>query len=308
MINTFLVTFLFVGGLFMITLIVDNEIENMKKEKRLEEEKELGKEKGDSISFEQAEQWGKTLEELGEVCERDSLQKMAEEWTFPEGTIPYGAVFTKEEYHYVLSQVYQGTPSKGAGFKGGFSMETLPAAVHVRKLACYALELEEMLSLFVEKSKRTELSSRARVKMGEVQDELNYANSEIRKYTDVGRETSENNPCIYKRLTFCRWFGVDENEILQIVDETIRNGRQELNHSSLHKEIPTSPAVAELKQFLNTHRLPNDVYQELRNTMRDIEKKLVEEEKEKCEKELLEQAQIINKTAKKFHEIEKAVV
>lgn len=308
MIDTFVVTFLLIGGLLFINKTVDKIIEEMKKEKRLEEERKREKEKSEPVSLKQAERWEKALEQLGEVCELDALQEMAEERTFPKGTIPYGAVFAKDEYHYVLSKVYQGTPSKGAGFKGGFTMEALPAAVHVRKLACYALELERMLSLFDEKSKRTELSSKALLKMGEVQDELDDANSEIRKYAYVGREVNEQNRCIYKRLTFCRLFNVDENEILRMVDKTIRNGRTEINASATHDTIPTSPAVADLKQFLNTHRLPNSVYQELRNTMQDIEKMLMDEEKDKREKEILLQAQVINETAKKFHQIDKDVV
>ncbi|AJD93224.1 hypothetical protein JMA_39060 (plasmid) [Jeotgalibacillus malaysiensis] len=258
----------------------------------------------DSSVFKQAKLWQKSLSELGETREFDTLLNIAKKHDTPLDSVPFEAVFTHDEYRFVLSKFYSDLSKVTDGFAGSFSFETLPVAVHVKNISQYALKLKDSISILEEKERVSELSLKGKEKMERLKEELTSVETEITNFT-YNRVTTRDSVgrVIGKRLTFYKFAGEDEEKLLELVDQNLVGGKPEFKPHVPKADIPTSPALEELNEFLNEHTLPSDVYEELSETMKAIQQTLIGRNKEEEEETIRTKAKVLNDTAKQYHQI-----
>lgn len=258
----------------------------------------------DSEHRREAKAWCEALTELGESPDMEALCSLANSQNVAENMIPFQAVFSKEEYLVLLHQFYKSKERtlKHDGYEGAFSMKTLPVAVQVKRLATYILELRKSISMIEEKEKTFGLSLDGTAKKRELEKELESSENEISKYAYL-EFVSMNNGLATRNLVFHEHAAIDESELFEMVQQNIQKTKPVRRQTHTSSGTVTSPALADLNQFLNDHHLPEDVYEELQQTMNQIEQKLRDQSQEDADKEIRDKARVLKETAKQYHEL-----
>ncbi|AJD93223.1 hypothetical protein JMA_39050 (plasmid) [Jeotgalibacillus malaysiensis] len=265
-----------------------------------EEVKENEKEK----YVEQAVKWHTLLKELGEHSDLDELVRIAEESHVSDDEIPYRVLLTKEEFHVVLKQTlkerYENLELDG--YEGEFTIDNLTVAVHVKRLAAYILDLQTSLLMLEEKEQAFGLSPEGTAKKNQIKQDIVESEEEIGKYAYL-KSLGKKNDIISEQLSFRQFVAVEEEELLEMVDSKIGNGKPVFKNKVDTVNTPTSPALVELNKFMSENKLPDTIYNEIQDTIVDIQKKLRDQDKEKEYDKLLTEAKILEQTARKYHQI-----
>lgn len=96
----------------------------------------------------------------------------------------------------------------------------------------------------------------------------------------------------------------EESDLLDTIDKLVKEGEDALETPVNQLQMPTSLPLLELNQFLNENQLPEDVSQELQNTMRQIKEKLSDTNEAKEREKVLLDAVVLNGSAKMYHNIQ----
>lgn len=254
--------------------------------------------------IEQTLKWHTLLKELGEHSDLDELVRIAVKSHVSDDKIPYRALFTKEEFHVVLKQTmkerYENLELDG--YKGEFSLDNLSVAHHVKQLAAYILDLQTSLLMFEEKEQGFGLSEKAKVKKGQIEQDIVASKEEIEKYAYL-KSLGKKNDIISEQLSFRQFVAVEEEELLEMVESKIGNGKPVFKNKVDTVNMPTSPALEELNEFLNVNILPERVCKELQDTIGDIQQKLLLQSQESQEEKLITEAKVLKQTARQYHEL-----
>lgn len=255
-------------------------------------------------SLEQATSWHEALTSLGESQDVEWLNQLAKKQNVADNAIPFQAVFSKEEYLVLLHQFYKSKERtlKHDGYEGAFSINALPVAVQVKRLATYILELRKSLAMIAEKEKTFGLSTDGTAKKRELERELKASEDEISKYAYL-EFVSMKNGLATRNLVFHEHAAIDEDELFEMVQQNIQKTKPVRRQAQPSSSAVTSPALADLNQFLNENHLPEDVYEELQQTMNQIEKKLRDQSQEDADEALRNKAKVLKETAKQYHEL-----
>lgn len=267
-------------------------------------EKEENAKMNNSQHVVQAKLWHESLKELGENQDLEALIKLAHDNNVPDGKFLYKVLFSREELHVVLKQAFKERYKKltDDGYGGQFNIDTLPVAVHVKRLAAYVLELRESLSMLEEKEKGFELSEKALEKKRQIEIEIVSSEEEISKYA-YAELLRTDGTTRYENLEFYKFVAVEEEELLEMVDSKISGGKPVFKRKMDTSVTPTSPALEELNQFLSENKLPESVYKELQDTISDIQQKLLLQSRETEDENLLTEAKVLKQTARQFHDL-----
>lgn len=252
-------------------------------------------------SYERANMWKKELKRYGLESDFDDLVMWAEKNVLDTTRIPYLAVFTNEEYLSLLKRLtgngFKDLKSYGGG--GFFEMDTLASAFHVKQLLQYSNKLNESISILEEKESVSKLSVEALLKLNDMRLELSEVEMEINRYVYL-KPLSDSS----KKVTFKKFAIMEEDDLMDIVFENLKGGKPVIRKSNQFDEsVVTSPALLEINDFLNENKLPDDVYQELQDTMNRIKTKLLNDQRQEVEKSLRRQAEVLNTSSKDYHKI-----
>lgn len=265
-----------------------------------EEVKENEKEK----YVEQAVRWHTLLKELGEHADLDELVRIADKSHVSDDEIPYRALFTKEEFHVILKQVleerYENLESDG--YEGEFTLDNLTVAGHVKRLAAYILDLQTSLLMLEEKEQAFGLSEKAKAKKKQLKQDVVDSKEEIGKFAYL-KSLGKKNDIISEQLGFRQFVAVEEDELLEMVENKVGNGKPVFKNKMDAVNMLTSPALEELNEFLSENTLPESVYEELQDTIRDIQQKLFLQSQESQEENLITEAKVLKQTARQYHEL-----
>lgn len=254
-----------------------------------------------SPKVQRAEKWQEALRNLGEERDFKKLLEQAKKDDVLPDEIPFQAVLTKKEYRSLLSKLLPGEDLdsfKSDGYASGFDFDTLNSAVYAKNLSLYIDSLAESLDLLNEKAKGKALSDTLEEKRRSLQKEYDESLEELLSIIRL-RDLPNN----LREMVFSNVVLMNEDELLEVIEAKTKKGKPVAKTAGSSAEVVTSPALVELNEFLNEYYLPNDVYKELQETMNQIESKLRKIKKDKEVESVRSEAQALNETAKKYHEI-----
>lgn len=253
--------------------------------------------------FQTATMWEKELKELGENSDLEKLERIVSSNNFQEGWVPWEVLFTREDFHYLLSyykpeNVYSVTND---GYKNGaFTIDTIETAVYVKNLVAHIKEIKKAKEML-----NKEFWSTGSETMREKWITLDKMESKTKHEISRAIYFKKFEGTVF-RLCFSKTAILPEEDLVEAVDEIIKKGmpvaktRSQLDKDSLQV---TSPALVDLNQFLNQNELPDDVYTELQTTIRQIENRLRKEKESEAEADIRLEAEVRTKTAKEYHQI-----
>lgn len=251
--------------------------------------------------YERACMWKKELKKYGLESDFDDLVMWAEKNVLETTQIPYLAVFTNEEYLSLLKRLtgdrFEHLKSYGTG--GFFEMDTLASAFHVKQLLQYSDKLNESISILEEKESVSKLSDEALLKLNSMRVEIWEIEMEKNRYVYL-KPLSD----VSQKVTFKKFAIMEEEDLMDIVFENLKGGKPVIRKANQFDEsVVTSPALLEINDFLNENKLPEDVYQELQDTMNRIKTKLLNDQRQEVDESLRRQAEVLNTSSKDYHKI-----
>lgn len=254
-----------------------------------------------SPKVQRAEKWQEALRNLGEERDFNKLLEQAKNDDVLPHEIPFQAVLTKKEYRSLLFKLLTDEEVdnlKSDGYASGFDFDTLNSAIYAKNLTLYVDSLAESLDLLNEKANGKTLSDALEEKRRSLQKEYDESLEELLSIIRL-----RNLPNNLREMVFSNVVLMDEDELLDVIEAKTKKGKPVAKTAGSSAEVVTSPALIELNEFLNENDLPNDVYKELQETMSQIESKLRKIKKDKEVESVRFEAQALNETAKKYHEI-----
>lgn len=298
MIGSIVLSIFFILGVISIFTWI---VMDLKNKKRIEQMERI--EPKDTLdSHSRAKLWVEALIGFGETPDVDKLIEMSQEKDIPKNEMPFRAVFSRDDYLSLLSRMSTGKnwwEEKKNGYGGDFYFITLESAVYVKRLNTYLNTLEHSIEMLEEKSNGVSLSTKAKEKLDSMKLELESKNKEL----DLA-VYFEGLPKNSKRIAFSKIVLKKEDEILEEIEKQLKATNPGFKQVVPQKLANSSPALLELKEFLENHQLPEEYEQELRKTMEKIEEKLNDAKDEKEKERLLSEAMVLNDSAKMYHNIQ----
>lgn len=237
--------------------------------------------------------WMDALKKLGENPDEDLIWNEASYNGVPENYITYEAVMTRKEFRFILG-ILQGVESD-TSYEGYFPFDCLESAIQAKKLATYMFNIMDMVKLLDEKNKIGELSTKGQGQLKEMQEIVLQKGDELKKFASLTQNKEQ--------LNFSKVAFIDEEDLLKRASDSMEEWNQFLEKKPIVVESVTSPALTDLNTFLLENKLPDDVEDELKETIKQIEDKLKDTQEDKEESDLIYNAKIAMETAKKHHEI-----
>ena len=253
----------------------------------------------------QAQLWKRELEKYGFHPSLESLKKLSSGNQVESTVIPYRTLFSQDEYYQLsLTLRERGTNRLTESYNGNFQIEALPVAVHVKKLVVHTKHLKDALTIIVNKERGKTLSDKEQEKKEELQKELADCKQEIKSYCTG--TTIRSGKISHLRIGFNPYVAMDEEELLTLISSTVKTEKPVFSKVPRGSSV-TSPALEEINTFLNEHTLPPETVEELRLTMKLIQQKLSADKENLEQGSTLLEADILNLTARKFHDIEENI-
>lgn len=242
-----------------------------------------------------ARMWEQALVDLGESPDVALLKKEANYEAVPHDCITYEAVMTEKEFNRILYWI--GGEETENGYSGWFDFETLPSAIQAKKLVFLIDRLSESVQLLKQKAYSSGLTEAGESKKLTLEKELEKRQEELKHHA----------PSLSKckgQMKFSKVAFREESDLLDTIDKLVKEGEDALETPVNQLQMPTSLPLLELNQFLNENQLPEDVSQELQNTMRQIKEKLSDTNEAKEREKVLLDAVVLNGSAKMYHNIQ----
>jgi len=219
-----------------------------------------------------------------------------------EDNIPFELIFSGEDYQSLISRIFETEDSRNSsyGFKqSGIPKDNLATAIYVKKLLDYIKTIQESKRLIGSEYTKNKWSEEANEKWSMLDKEEEESEGIIRSIIHP-RYLKEK----WFKLSFSNEAILSEKERLLLVDKKLDGAKPRFSMNPDMLSLPvSSPALVEINEFLNEHELPQDLENELKETMTKIQKKL-RVQTEKLEKEnVIQNANLLNTAAKDFHEL-----
>lgn len=254
--------------------------------------------------YEANNQWRLALERVGVTVSLVELAKISEShWTNDKDYVPFEVLFEREDVHYLLSCFYPTSKwgERNDGYKEwGVKIDSLESALYVKGLLDYIKTIHEAKGMIGNPDNRHKWSSEVNEKWNMLDKEEFEAKSTIKS---IIYEKPLNAPSFL--LCFSNDAILTDEERLQMVDEKIKGAKPVvIKPSIVSEEAPvTSLALVDINNFLNEHDLPEEVEEELKETMSIIKEKLQKQSEEHKEEKIRMDAQALNKAAKHYHQV-----
>lgn len=250
-------------------------------------------------------QWHQSLQRIGKVIDEKALDNIYLcHHSKDKEQVPFEVFFTRRDFQLLLSYLYPNTvwdEHNDGYYDSGVQTNSLESAVYVEELLAYLKKIKDSKRLVGNKKNKANWSSKMTSKWEMLDKEEREAKANIKAILYVRPIDIYGDEFI---LSFSNEAMLSEEERLKLVDENMKNAKPtKLDVVSEGKISITSPALIELNEFLNENQLPEEVEEELTETMRQIKEKLTLEADAKDVENVLLQASVLNTTAKDFHKI-----
>ncbi|WP_442637859.1 hypothetical protein [Rossellomorea marisflavi] len=217
--------------------------------------------------------------------------------------IPFQLFFKREEYQYLLTLLRNGKrfSDEHDGYNGwGVKSDSLQPALYVKRLLNHLEVIKESRKLFGNIDTKESWSRKTVMKWEQLIQEENKVNENILSLI-YANDLPDGKSFV---LTFTNAGLLSEDERLELVEKKLSASKKTLSqHDFNDSESVTSPALVEIHQFINEHELPDEIKQELDETIASIKEKLTNSVKEKQNEKLAMDAKLLRDTAKNYHQL-----
>lgn len=217
--------------------------------------------------------------------------------------IPFQLFFNREEYQYLLSLLRNGKrfSDEYDGYNGwGVKSDSLQPALYVKRLLNHLEVIKESRKLFGNIQTKESWSRKTQMKWEQLIEEENKVNENILSLI-YSNDLLDGKSFV---LTFTNAGLLSEDERLELVEKKLSASKKTLSQHDFNDSVSvTSPALVEIQQFINEHELPDDIKQELDETIASIKEKLTTSVKAKKNEKLAMDAKLLRDTAKNYHQL-----
>lgn len=281
-------------GSLVVGVFLGGKVTKKSETKKVDNIKLEYKEPNQTREEKRARLWEQALIDLGESPDFALLKKEASYEAVPNDCITYEAVMTEKEFTRLLH--WLGGRETENGYSGWFDFESLPSAIQAKKLVFLIDRLNESVQLLKEKANGSGLTEAGESKKLTLENELEKRKEELKHHAPTLSEGKG-------QMKFSKVAYLEESDLLDSIDKLVKEGEDAFKTPVKPLQMPTSLPLLELNQFLNENELPEEVSQELQDTMRQIKEKLSDTNEAKEKEKVLLNAVVLNDSAKMYHNI-----
>lgn len=253
-------------------------------------------------------EWHHKLKELGENVSIEELLEISKNGkNIRKKSMTYKAIFSLDEFYSFFKKTFPTKVKISSDIKDfifrshykncHFYVDSLELVIRAKQLSKEIDKCVEAINILELKQKGSGLSKEAETTLEGFNNQKEYMEKELQRILEVKLDERPSGG-YNTRIEFNTSILKSEEEVLGMVNEVMKP-KEEKGAVSGKESLP----VKEMKEFLGTNRLPEDVTKELNETIDLIDSYLKSNKEEDDVEKLRIKAKVLVKSAKDYHHI-----